>query len=93
MWDAVDLEVRERTVNLPSMLVVAGLSVATGTSLATAVVKSTAEGRDRGDGQVAFRSQKALSGKLQGLGQRSEFRMPPRKTALRNFGARLSVWL
>jgi hypothetical protein len=29
-----------------------------------------------GDGQVSFRNQKALSGKLQGLGQRSEFLVP-----------------
>jgi hypothetical protein len=35
-----------RTVSLLSMLVVAGLSVATWTSQATAAVKSSAEGRD-----------------------------------------------
>jgi hypothetical protein len=34
-------------------------------------------GRTRwGGGQVSFRSQKALSGKLQGLGQRPEFLVP-----------------
>jgi hypothetical protein len=62
-----------KTAGFLSMVLVAGLSVATWTSQATAAVKDAAAGREATMARCLLEVKEALPRKLQGLGQRPAF--------------------